>query len=49
VRLPSGGELLFCGHHGRRHSPKLKEVAVDIQDEYDRLTADSSTSPAREN
>lgn len=49
VRLPSGGELLFCGHHGRRHSPKLKEVAADIQDEYDRLTADSSTSPAREN
>jgi hypothetical protein len=29
--LPSGGELLFCNHHARKHSPKLKELAADIQ------------------
>ena len=22
--LPSGGELFFCGHHGRAHKEKLK-------------------------
>jgi hypothetical protein len=29
--LPSGGELLFCHHHARQHSPKLKELDADIQ------------------
>jgi len=29
--LPSGGELLFCGHHARAHEAKLKEMAVDMQ------------------
>jgi hypothetical protein len=29
--LVSGGELLFCGHHAREHSAKLKELAADIQ------------------
>lgn len=37
VTLPSGGELLFCAHHGRAHSDKLKQVALDIQDETSRL------------
>ena len=37
--LPSGGELLFCAHHGREHAAKLREVAVEIQDESERLTA----------
>jgi hypothetical protein len=27
------GELLFCAHHGRRFAPKLRQVAVFIQDE----------------
>ena len=39
VLLPSGGELLFCAHHGREHAAKLREVAVEIQDESERLTA----------
>lgn len=43
VILPSGGELLFCAHHGRKHSTKLREVAIDIQDETDRLGAGSSS------
>lgn len=29
--LPSGGELIFCGHHARAHETKLRELSVDIQ------------------
>ena len=29
--LPSGGELLFCGHHAREHSTKLRELAAELQ------------------
>lgn len=29
--LPSGGELLFCGHHAREHEPRLKEMSANIQ------------------
>ncbi|MBF5081039.1 hypothetical protein [Quadrisphaera sp. INWT6] len=39
VLLASGGELLFCAHHGREHSAKLREVAAEIHDESARLTA----------
>ena len=31
------GELLFCGHHGRKLLPSLEPVAVEIQDETDRI------------
>ncbi|SDS91970.1 hypothetical protein [Jiangella sp. DSM 45060] len=31
------GELLFCGHHGRRHEAKLRPIAVEWHDETDRL------------
>jgi hypothetical protein len=27
ARLHSGGELLFCAHHGRQHLSKLREHA----------------------
>ena len=37
VLLPNSGELLFCAHHSREHLPALKKVAVDIQDETQRL------------
>lgn len=37
VILASGGELLFCAHHARKHSDKLKQVALRIQDETDRV------------
>lgn len=30
--LPDG-ELLFCAHHGRRFAPRLREVAIAIQDD----------------
>jgi hypothetical protein len=36
ARLSSGGELLFCAHHGREHLSKLRDIAR-IQDETDRL------------
>jgi hypothetical protein len=35
--LSSGGELLFCAHHGREHLPKLQGLSSSIQDETDRL------------
>lgn len=28
--LPSGGELLFCGHHARRHSIRLAEIDASL-------------------
>jgi len=37
VVLTSGGELLFCGHHARKHLPALESLAVSIQDETDRM------------
>lgn len=29
--LPSGGELLFCGHHAREHKAKLAELDVALE------------------
>ena len=37
VTLATGGELLFCAHHSRAHSDKIKQVALNIQDETSRL------------
>lgn len=30
--LPSGGELLFCGHHARHHAARLAEIAAEALD-----------------
>ena len=38
VVLPGSGELLFCAHHGRKHADALAKIAVEIQDETDRLS-----------
>jgi hypothetical protein len=38
VVLPGSGELLFCAHHSRKHADALALVAVEIQDETDRLS-----------
>ena len=43
ARLISGGELLFCAHHGRQHLPALQDKTSDIHDESDRLI---ETAPA---
>ncbi|MPZ94215.1 MAG: hypothetical protein GEU96_04695 [Propionibacteriales bacterium] len=37
VELTSGGDLLFCAHHGREHADKLRDVASAIHDETGRL------------
>lgn len=29
--LPSGAELLFCGHHARQHEPRLRELSAELQ------------------
>lgn len=44
VELTGGGELLFCAHHARAHGDKLREVAVNVQDETGKLAAAPGTS-----
>ena len=29
--LPGGGDLLFCGHHGRLHADALAKVALTVE------------------
>jgi hypothetical protein len=38
VTMTSGFELLFCAHHGREHEDKLRQVALKIHDETERIT-----------
>ena len=33
----TGGELLFCAHHGREHAQRLTQVDAIIHDETNRL------------
>lgn len=42
--MPGGGELLFCGHHGRRYEPQLRPLTVEWQDETDRLLDTPATA-----
>lgn len=44
VRLASGGELLFCSHHGRKYDEELRKIAIEIQDESDRLSDTPATA-----
>jgi hypothetical protein len=44
VELAGGGELHFCAHHAREHGDKLREVAVSLHDETDKLTDPPSLS-----
>ncbi|GAB4067760.1 hypothetical protein GCM10028777_24790 [Angustibacter speluncae] len=43
VVLSSGGELLFCAHHGRAHDARLRELDADITDESARLSEESAS------
>ena len=45
--LATGGQLLFCAHHGRAHEAKLREQAAGIQDDTDKLTK-TTTATARD-
>ncbi len=35
VVLESGNELFFCAHHGKLHSDKLQQVALEVFDHSD--------------
>ena len=48
VELQAGGELLFCAHHAREHGDKLKEIAVALIDETDKLTDIPASAPEGE-
>ncbi|HEX7189508.1 MAG TPA: hypothetical protein VF423_14905 [Actinomycetes bacterium] len=48
VTLASGGELLFCAHHGRAHEGKLREMSVSFQDDSERLAETPATASDRE-
>ena len=37
VTLANGFELLFCAHHGKEHADKLRQVALEIHDETERI------------
>jgi len=39
------GELLFCAHHARQHAPALSDIALDVQDETQRLTEQHGANP----
>jgi hypothetical protein len=47
VTLASGGELLFCAHHGRAHEAKLREVSTAFHDQTEQLVA-TTTAPDAE-
>jgi hypothetical protein len=45
VELSTGGELLFCAHHGREHAHALRGVATEIHDETEKLTDTPASAP----
>lgn len=44
VTMQSGGELLFCAHHGRAHEAKLREISTTFQDQTELLQATPQTA-----
>jgi hypothetical protein len=46
VTLASGGELLFCAHHGRAHEARLRQVSSTFQDETEVLTSTTTATAA---
>ena len=45
VELSGGGELLFCAHHAREHGDKLRQVAIHVHDETEKLSATPAVAP----
>jgi hypothetical protein len=43
--MATGSELIFCAHHGREYTPKLRELEAVILDESERLD-ESQPTPA---
>lgn len=48
VTLTSGGELLFCGHHGHAHEARLREMSLEFQDDSSALAATPNSAPETE-
>jgi hypothetical protein len=46
--MESGFDLLLCAHHFHQNEPRLREVAVSIQDESDRLASVPATAALEE-
>jgi len=46
--LDSGLELLFCAHHFHENELRLREIAIRIHDESDRLAAIPATAGLEE-
>ena len=44
--LPTGGALLFCGHHGAAHRPSLLLSGARLHDETDKLLVRRESSAA---
>ena len=40
--LATGGELMFCAHHGKEYAEKLKPIAAKIHDESEKLIESSN-------
>jgi hypothetical protein len=47
VVLPGDLQLLFCAHHNRQHAEALAKIAVEIQDETERLSKPQDPSTER--
>lgn len=46
--MGSGFDLLLCAHHFRENETRLREIAVEIQDESTRLADVPATAAAEE-
>lgn len=46
--MESGFDLVLCAHHFHENESRLREVAVAIQDESDRLAAVPATAALEE-
>ncbi|HEV3171633.1 MAG TPA: hypothetical protein VGZ32_14880 [Actinocrinis sp.] len=44
VTLASGGELLFCAHHGKKYEESLRSIAAEIHDESEKLSATEASA-----
>jgi hypothetical protein len=42
VTLASGGELLFCAHHGKKYEESLRSMAAEIHDETSKLSENTA-------
>jgi hypothetical protein len=45
VTLASGGELLFCAHHGKKYEESLRSIAAEIHDESEKLSGIEASAP----